>query len=169
MIQILLIVQIVVTILMIITILLQRNTSDGLGGMGGGNMPTVSTDSAGPLAKLTGWLGAIFLINCLAMAAITSRGNSVEDDIMDELGANARIPVQTSEPIEVAPDSVNVEESASDMPQATMPLEAADDAVAPVANPDLAVPQPKAAETAPAIPAEPMLQQQDTEATPAQQ
>lgn len=94
MIQILLIIQIVVTVVMIATILLQRSSSDGLGGLGGGQMASISTDNSGPMAKLTGWLGAIFMINCLAMATITARSNTVEDDILKDLGANARIPVQ---------------------------------------------------------------------------
>ena len=62
---------------MIILILLQKSDGDSLGGIGGGSggMGAVmsSKASASFLSKFTMFLAAAFMINCLVLAAISSK------------------------------------------------------------------------------------------------
>jgi preprotein translocase subunit SecG len=76
MINTLLFIHLVVAILLIVVILLQKTSSDGLSGIGGGgsNMGLVSGRSAANfLTKTTIVLAAIFFINAIILANISSK------------------------------------------------------------------------------------------------
>ena len=76
MINTLLFIHLVVAILLIVVILLQKTSSDGLSGIGGGgnNMGLVSGRSAANfLTKTTIALAAIFFINAIILANISSK------------------------------------------------------------------------------------------------
>jgi preprotein translocase subunit SecG len=77
----LLIVQVVVAVLMIIMVLIQKSDGDSLGGIGGGgsgglNSAVSSKASASFLTKLTMFLAAAFMLNCLVLALISSKINN---------------------------------------------------------------------------------------------
>ena len=73
----LLILQIVIALVMIILVLLQKSDGDSLGGIGGGSggmgavMSSKATASA--LSKVTMFLAAAFMVNCLVLAAISGK------------------------------------------------------------------------------------------------
>lgn len=73
----LLILQIVIAFAMIVLVLLQKSDGDSLGGIGGGSggMGAVmsSKASANLLSKITMFLAAAFMINCLILASISGR------------------------------------------------------------------------------------------------
>ncbi len=73
----LLILQIIIALVMIILVLLQKSDGDSLGGIGGGSggMGAVmsSKASASLLSKITMFLAAAFMLNCLILASISGR------------------------------------------------------------------------------------------------
>ncbi len=81
----LLVSQIIVAVLLIIIVLLQKNDSDslsGIGGSGGLNSVISSKSSANVLTKTTMFLVALFMINCLVLATISSNS---QKQIQEEL------------------------------------------------------------------------------------
>ncbi|MCH9754079.1 MAG: preprotein translocase subunit SecG [Alphaproteobacteria bacterium] len=68
---------IIVSLLLVSVILFQRTSSDELKGIGGGVSDVdglmSSASSANFMTKLTSILAAIFMINCLVMANLSSR------------------------------------------------------------------------------------------------
>lgn len=76
----LLVIQAMTAIAMVIVILIQRSSSDGLGGLGGGSSNAFLSGraSANLLTRTTAILATIFLINSLVLATIASRGNHRE-------------------------------------------------------------------------------------------
>lgn len=95
MINTLLFIHLVVAILLIIVILLQKTSSDGLSGIGGGgnNMGLVSGRSAANfLTKTTVVLAAIFFINAIILANISSKpktsiSNKIEKSLEEKKDA----------------------------------------------------------------------------------
>lgn len=86
--------------IMIVAIVLLQGGSDelkGLGSSGVDNIMSPST-SASFITKLTAVLAALFIINCLALANLSSRGSrkSIADKIVKEQKAD-------KQPIESAP------------------------------------------------------------------
>jgi preprotein translocase subunit SecG len=152
MLTVLLVVQIVVTVVMIVTILMQQNANDGLGGLGGGQQPSLSVDSGSALSKLTGWLAAVFMANSLLMAAMASSSKSDEDKIIERL--TPKLPSERVLPQEGGKTSIPVpaeEGKAEDKTEA--PAAASVPAPAVPVAPDVAEPE-KAAESPAAVPAE---------------
>lgn len=95
MLTVLLVTQVIITLAMIGIILIQRNASDGLSGIGGGGAAgggglMSSRATANALTRATAFLAALFMINALAMAAITARANQSTVSIADELGTIER-------------------------------------------------------------------------------
>ena len=88
----LLVVQVVIALMMIIAVLLQKSDGDSLSGIGGGNggLGSVisSKASANVLTKITMGLVALFMINCLVLAVISSninKNNKLQiDKILEE-------------------------------------------------------------------------------------
>jgi preprotein translocase subunit SecG len=85
----LLILQVVVAVLMIGLVLLQKSDGDSLSGIGGGsgglNSVMSSKSSANFLTKLTMFLVAIFMLNCLVLALISSKINNSNRLEIDKL------------------------------------------------------------------------------------
>ena len=77
--QVLLVVHAIVAVFLILIILLQRSDTDGLKGIGGGdiNGSVMSRSSSSSfLTKLTVTLAIIFMVNCLVLANLSSRKSS---------------------------------------------------------------------------------------------
>jgi preprotein translocase subunit SecG len=90
--QVLLIVHGIVAILIIAIILLQKSDTDGLKGIGGGdvNASVLSrSNSSSFLTKVTVVLAVIFMINCLVLANISSRKSS--KSVISQLAKNQEI------------------------------------------------------------------------------
>lgn len=75
----LLVLQIVIAFVMIILVLIQKSDGDSLGGIGGGSggMGAVisSKSSANLLSKITMFLAAAFMLNCIILASISGKDN----------------------------------------------------------------------------------------------
>ncbi len=87
MLNILLVVHIVISVLLIAVILLQKNSSDGLAGLGGGgsNMGLVTARSAANFfTRVTIFLAVLFMANSLLLANLSNRSNK-ESNITEEL------------------------------------------------------------------------------------
>ncbi|MGB1540026.1 MAG: preprotein translocase subunit SecG [Rickettsiales bacterium] len=86
--QVFLIIQILITIAMVGAILLQRNESDGLaglgGGGGGGNAFMTGRAAANFLTRTTAVLATAFMLNSLWLAIITTSSRD-QDSLVDEL------------------------------------------------------------------------------------
>ena len=72
---------IIISIILVSVILLQRTSSDELQGIGGGGSSSMdgimsSASSANFMTRLTSILAAIFIINCLVLSNLSSRGSS---------------------------------------------------------------------------------------------
>jgi len=86
MLSVLLVLQIIITIAMIIVILIQRNSSEGMAGLaGGGNSIMSGRASANFLTKITSFLAAGFILNSLVMASITARASHQNKSIIDQM------------------------------------------------------------------------------------
>lgn len=93
MLTVLLVLQVIITVSMVIVILIQRNASDGMAGLaGGGNSLISGRASANILTRITAVLATIFILNSLAMAAITARATTSRKSILDEITIEQQAP-----------------------------------------------------------------------------
>lgn len=75
--QVLLVVQVIVTLALIAIVLIQRSDSDGFGLSGGsGNNLMSGRASASAMTRITAILAAIFMANALLLGVIAARGHS---------------------------------------------------------------------------------------------
>ena len=77
--QVLIVVHAIVAVLLITIILLQKSNTDGLKGIGGGDINSSvlsGSSSSSLLTKITVVLAIIFMVNCLVLANISSRKSS---------------------------------------------------------------------------------------------
>ena len=140
------VIEVVVCLLLALVVMLQKPKEGGLGGVIGGGMAEAAfgADAGNVLIKVTVWLGAIFLVNTLVLARLTSTIHT--KTLMNDVAAPA--PIQQQLP---------------DLPAANIPAPApapAPVAPAPAAKPAVPVPAPApaakpAAPTAPKAPAAP--------------
>ena len=132
------VVEVVVCLLLALVVMLQKPKEGGLGGLAGGMGEAVFGANAGNvLIKVTAWLGAIFLINTLALARFTSKSDPHAGSVM----AGEQAPVQKEaapQPLSLDPEALN---------QTTVP------AAAPAAQPAAPAPAAKPAPAKPAAPA----------------
>ena len=88
---------------MVLLILLQRNSSDGLSGLGGGSSnPTsmgVARGSANPLSKATSILATLFICTSLGLAYLANAKNaSVLDDVpVEAMKDTSKVPLMLDE------------------------------------------------------------------------
>ena len=134
------VVEVAVCLLLALVVMLQKPKEGGLGGVIGGGMAEAAfgADAGNVLIKVTVWLGAIFLINTLVLARLTSTIHT--KTLMNDVAAPA--PIQQQLP---------------DLPAANIPAPApapAPAAPAPAAKPAVPVPAPAPA-AKPAAPAAP--------------
>ena len=85
--EILLVIQVMITLALVIIILLQQTSSDGLsglgGGSGGGHNFLSSRSSANLLTRTTAILATAFMVNSLVLAILASQGGR-EESILDQ-------------------------------------------------------------------------------------
>ena len=129
------VVEVAVCLLLALAVMLQKPKDGGLGGVIGGGMAEAAfgADAGNVLIKVTIWLGAIFLVNTLVLARLTSTIHT--KTLMNDAAAPAPIQQQLPE-----------------LPAANIPAPAPAPAVpapAPAAKPAAPAPAPKA----PAVPA----------------
>ena len=134
------VVEVAVCLLLALAVMLQKPKDGGLGGVIGGGMAEAAfgADAGNVLIKVTIWLGAIFLINTLVLARLTSTIHT--KTLMNDAATPAPIQQQLPE-----------------LPAANIPAPApapAPAAPAPAAKPAAPVPAPAPAPAAkPAAPA----------------
>ena len=112
----LLIVQLVLTILIIIAVLLQKSSSMGLGAYSGGN--DTMFGAKGPanfLVKITFTLGALFVINTIALGF--TYNSERQKSVVDTLNTNSLIPQAPVHPaVAPAPTAPVAPLSTTDIP-----------------------------------------------------
>ncbi len=152
--------EVAVCLLLALVVMLQKPKEGGLGGVIGGGMAEAAfgADAGNVLIKVTIWLGAIFLINTLALARLTSTIHTktlmndvaapapIQQQLPDLPEANIPAPAPASAPAAPAPSAAPVPVPA--------PAPAAKPA-APAAPKAPAAPAPAAKPTAPAAPKAP--------------
>lgn len=131
------VVEVLVCLLLALVVMLQKPKEGGLGGVIGGGMAEAAfgADAGNVLIKVTVWLGAIFLVNTLVLARLTSTVHA--KTLMSDVESPA--PMQQQLP---------------DLPAANVPAPAPAPAAAPAPAP---VPAPAAAPAAPKAPAAPAV------------
>ena len=79
-----LILHLMLAVILVVVILLQRSDEGALGGIGGGSFSGMLTgrSSANFLTKITTFIAALFLCNCLLLAVLS--GNFKKDSIITE-------------------------------------------------------------------------------------
>jgi preprotein translocase subunit SecG len=107
----LLVLQVAVAALMIGLILLQKSDGDSLGGIGGGsgglNSVMSSKSSANFLTRLTMFLVAIFMLNCLVLALISSKINNSSHLEIDKMIEKQQISPSNSDVKSEIPNKTN--------------------------------------------------------------
>ena len=139
------VVEVLVCILLAMVVMLQKPKEGGLGGAFGGGMleASLGADAGNVLIRTTAILGAIFLLNTLVLARLTSTVHS-----RSLMAREAEPAAETAPALPAAPELPAVPEVPAAAPQAP----AAPAPVAPAATP--AAPAPAApAAPAPAAPA----------------
>lgn len=133
------VVEVVVCLLLALVVMLQKPKEGGLGGLAGGMGEAVFGANAGNvLIKVTAWLGAIFLVNTLALARFTSKSDPHAGSVM----AGEQAPAPKAAPALPGLDPEALKETPAPAP------------AAPVAAPAPAA-KPTAPAAAPAKPAAP--------------
>lgn len=148
------VVEVIVCLLLALVVMLQKPKEGGLGGLAGGMGEAVFGANAGNvLIKVTAWLGAIFLINTLALARFTSKSDPHAGSVM----AGEQAPVQREaapQPLSLDPEALNQTTPPAAAPAAQPAAPAS--AVQPVPAPAKpASPAPAAKPAVPAAPAKP--------------
>ena len=140
------VVEVLVCLLLALVVMLQKPKEGGLGGVIGGGMAEAAfgADAGNILIKVTIWLGAIFLVNTLVLARLTSTIHT--KTLMSDAAAPA--PAQQKLPDLPAP---NIPAPAAPAAAPAVPMPAPAPAAKPAAP---AAPAPAApAQPAPAAPA----------------
>ena len=133
------VVEVLVCILLAMVVMLQKPKEGGLGGAFGGGMleASLGADAGNVLIRTTAILGAIFLVNTLVLARLTSTVHS-----RSLMAREAEPAAETAPAIPSVPDL-------PDLPEAP----AANEAPAPAPAAPAAAPAPAPAAPAPAAPA----------------
>ena len=145
------VVEVLVCILLAMVVMLQKPKEGGLGGAFGGGMleASLGADAGNVLIRTTAILGAIFLLNTLVLARLTSTVHS-----RSLMAREAEPAAETAPALPAAPELPAVPEVPAAAPQAPAAPAPAAPAAAPAPAP--AVPAPAApAAPAPAAPAAP--------------
>ena len=142
------VVEVLVCILLAMVVMLQKPKEGGLGGAFGGGMleASLGADAGNVLIRTTAILGAIFLLNTLVLARLTSTVHS-----RSLMAREAEPAAETAPALPAAPELPAVPESAPEVPSAP----AAAPAPAAPAAPAPAPAAPAPAAPAPAAPAAP--------------
>ena len=113
------VVEVLVCLLLALVVMLQKPKEGGLGGAiaGGSLEATLGADAANVLIKTTSILGAIFLINTLLLAALTSSAKSgsvvAGEEVLPPAPVTQEAPAVPEAPAPVAPAA-----SAAEVPAA---------------------------------------------------
>ena len=137
------VVEVLVCILLAMVVMLQKPKEGGLGGAFGGGMleASLGADAGNVLIRTTAILGAIFLLNTLVLARLTSTVHS-----RSLMAREAEPAAETAPALPAAPELPAVPEVPAAAPQAP---------AAPAPAAPAAAPAPAPAAPAPAAPAAP--------------
>lgn len=154
--NILLIVQIVVSVAMIVLILMQHGKgADAGAAFGSGASGTVfgSRGSGNFLSRTTAILATVFFINCIALAWIVSHRNNTPTSIMDGTPSSVTVPKLEAEPAKPAVpvnSEVPVVPGQSAPAASEVPTTGTSPAVAPAAQSEVPVTAPATQSEVPA-------------------
>ena len=145
------VVEVLVCILLAMVVMLQKPKEGGLGGAFGGGMleASLGADAGNVLIRTTAILGAIFLLNTLVLARLTSTVHS-----RSLMAREAEPAAETAPALPAAPELPAVPEVPAAAPQAPAAPAPAAPAAAPAPAPAAPAPATPAA-PAPAAPAAP--------------
>ena len=159
------VVEVAVCLLLALVVMLQKPKEGGLGGVIGGGMAEAAfgADAGNVLIKVTIWLGAIFLVNTLVLARLTSTIHTktlmndvatpapIQQQLPDLPAAN--IPAPAPAPAPAAPAPAVPAPAAK--PAAPVPAPAPAPAAKPAAPVPAPAPAPAAKPVAPVAPKAP--------------
>ncbi len=123
----LLIIQLIISVILTGLILIQRSEGGALGIGGGGGGGLMSGRSATTsIARMTGIIGAVFVVNCLALSVvyqIETRDNLIIDDVTvsQPLTAPTDSPEGTVPLVDETPAVENTDSEADSTPDADTP------------------------------------------------
>lgn len=122
--QVLLVVQVIVTLALIVMVLIQRSDSDGFGLSGGsGNNLLSGRSTANLMTRTTAILATIFMANALLLGVLAARGHSssivetIEEQQADKPSVPA-VPVAGETKAEKKSEKKAVEKSSPEVPEA---------------------------------------------------
>jgi preprotein translocase subunit SecG len=119
---ILLVAQCIVVVALVISVLLQPSSSDGMGALGGGGGHGLisSRATANILTKTTKWLAVFLMANSLGLAWLFSHNQTVSKNLFQQEAATPSAPVDGAAPAQVpeAPAAAPVESEAPSAPVA---------------------------------------------------
>jgi len=151
-INILLAVNLLITVLIILITLMQRPKQEGLGAAFGGGMTDnlFGAQTTNVLAKITRWLGGMFFVICLVVSALYARQSTAKSSIQKQLLEQPQpaTPQASATPSAPAEPTTSPAAAPSASPEAPAP-QAAESAASPAVAEGAASP---AAQTAPAQP-----------------
>jgi len=149
------VIEVVVCLLLALVVMLQKPKEGGLGGaIGGGMLETsLGADAGTVLVKATATLGAIFLVNTLVLARLTSVQNSHSLMANVEAAPQQAAPVLPTAAPQAAPVQAPVPATTAPVPAAKAPVPAAKAPVPAAKAPVPAAKAPVPAAKAPVPPA----------------
>jgi preprotein translocase subunit SecG len=159
--QVLLVVQVIVTLALIVMVLIQRSDSDGFGlsGGSGGNILS-GRATANLMTRTTAILAALFMSNALLLGVLAAHKNSgsivetIEEQQKDEKGLPVVPAADASKPeknTDAKPVAAKKEMKKEEAPSVPLAADAKDEPAQPVAEEVVKKPAKKAAPTADAF------------------
>ena len=141
--NVLLLILLIISIIMTGLILIQRSEGGalGIGGGGGGGGFMSGRSAANSISRMTGILGALFLICSLALSIVFNRANE-QTSILDETTAESPLtsPIDSAEDTDplasLSEDTVTETEIPAETPSETEPTPSDDEPEAPEATGD---------------------------------
>jgi len=129
----LLIIQLIISIILTGLILIQRSEGGALGIGGGGGGGLMSGRSATTsIARVTGILGAVFIINCLALSIVFQMENRENSVLDDPAAVEETVPAGLTPPVDSSDEAIP---SAEETPASGTP-DTADETAPETATPD---------------------------------
>lgn len=126
--NVLLVIQLLVSIVLTFLILIQRSEGGalGIGGGGGGGGLMSGRSATNSISRATAILGAVFIINCMVLSVVFNKENQ-STSIIDVTNAEAPLTIapETAEEINPLDDAIEAPAAVEEMPETVVDVETA--------------------------------------------
>lgn len=127
--NVLLVIQLLISIVLTFLILIQRSEGGalGIGGGGGGGGLMSGRSATNSIVKATAVLGAAFIINCMILSVVFNKENQ-STSIIDVTNAEAPLTITPETPDETNPldDAIKAPAAVEDLPETIVDTESAE-------------------------------------------